>query len=172
GRDTVVRQAWPVVDPARMDDAAEAELAMLQRIVTEVRRFRADQGLKPGQRVEARFQGLASTVVAGHEPLIRSLVRLDEPSPGFVATATLTLAGGVRVELDTRATIDVAAERTRLSKDRAAAERDVTLCRAKLDDPSFVDRAPAPVVSKTRDRLAEAEADLVRITAALAALAS
>ena len=104
-----------------IDDAAEAELAALQRVVTEVRRFRSDQGLKPGQRVAARLDGLAGAGIAAHEPLIRSLVRLDEPADGFAATATLAVAGGVTVALDTRGTIDVAAERARLAKDRAAA---------------------------------------------------
>ena len=51
GEQTVVRAAWPTVDPAYVDDGAEAELASLQRVVTEVRRFRSDQGLRPGQRV-------------------------------------------------------------------------------------------------------------------------
>ena len=64
------------------------------------------------------------------------------------------MAGGVGVELDTRGTIDVAAERARLDKDRAAAEKEVAQCRAKLDNPAFTDKAPDDVVAKIRDRLA------------------
>ena len=54
------RHAPPGRRPTRrcVDDAAEAELAALQRVVTEVRRFRSDQGLQPGQRVAARLDGL------------------------------------------------------------------------------------------------------------------
>src|SRR5690606_32292170 len=76
GGESVVIAPWPVAEPARLDEAAEAEVAALQRVVTEVRRFRADQGLRPSQRVSARLTGLADTGLAGHEPLIRSLVRL------------------------------------------------------------------------------------------------
>jgi valyl-tRNA synthetase len=168
GAQTVVRMPWPASDKSYVDDRAEAQLAALQLVVTEVRRFRSDQGLKPGQRVATRLGGLGE--LAEHEPLIRSLVRLDEPGESFAATATLSVAGGFEVELDTRGAIDVAAERARLEKDRAAAEKEAASCRAKLGNPAFTDKAPSNVVAKISERLAAAETDLARIAAALNAL--
>jgi valyl-tRNA synthetase len=97
---------------------------------------------------------------------------LDEAGDGFAASATLAVAGGVKVALDTRGTIDVAAERARLDKDRAAAEKEAAQCRAKLGNEAFVGKAPDAVVQKIKDRLTTAEADLVRIAAALEALPS
>jgi valyl-tRNA synthetase len=170
GADTMVRGPWPVADESYLDDGAETQLAALQLVVTEVRRFRSDQGLRPGQRVGTRLRGLDRTGLDPYEPLIRSLARLDEPADGFVATATLSVAGGVAVELDTRGTIDVAAERSRLVKDRDAAEKEAAQCRAKLDNPAFTDKAPDQVVAKIRERLVAAEAELNRIAAALTAL--
>jgi valyl-tRNA synthetase len=170
GADTVTTAAWPAVDPARIDDAAEEELVALQKVVTEVRRFRSDQGLRPGQRVSAALTGLGNVGIDVHETLIRSLARLERPGPEFTATATLAVTGGITVDLDTRGTIDVAAERARLLKDRAAAEKEAAQCRGKLDNAAFVGKAPEPVVAKIKDRLATAEADLARIAAALTAL--
>ncbi|BCB79410.1 valine--tRNA ligase [Phytohabitans flavus] len=170
GGETVVTAAWPVAVPALVDDAAEAELATLQRVVTEIRRFRSDQGLKPAQRVVARLDGLAAAGIGGHEPLIRSLARLDEAGEDFTATAQLAVTGEVSVTLDTRGAIDVAAERARLEKDRAAALKEAEQTRAKLDNPAFVGKAPEPVVQKIKERLAAAEADLARIATALEAL--
>ncbi len=170
GGDTVVRATWPTANDSYLDDGAEVELAALQSVVTEVRRFRSDQGLRPGQRVAARLDGLAEAGLGAHEPLIRSLVRLDEPAAGFQATATLAVAGGVRVDLDTRATIDVAAERARLEKDLAGFEREAKQCRAKLANAAFTGKAPADVVAKIRERLAASDADIARIRAALDAL--
>ncbi|MEO3769772.1 valine--tRNA ligase [Micromonospora sp. B9E7] len=172
GGETVQTVAWPVADRALVDDAAEAELASVQRVVTEIRRFRSDQGLRPTQRVAARLDGLTGAGIAAHEPLIRSLVRLDPAGDDFQASATLAMPGAVGVALDTRGSIDLAAERARLTKDRAAAEKEVTQARAKLDNPAFIGKAPEPVVAKIRDRLATAEADLVRINAALETLSS
>ncbi|MER7418767.1 valine--tRNA ligase [Micromonospora peucetia] len=172
GGETVMTAAWPAADRTGVDDAAEAEVGTVQRVVTEIRRFRSDQGLRPTQRVAARLDGLAAAGIVAHEPLIRSLVRLDPAGDGFQASATLAMPGEVSVALDTRGSIDVAAERARLTKDRAAAEKEAAQARAKLDNPAFVGKAPEPVVAKIRDRLAVAEADLVRIDAALEALPS
>ena len=170
GGESVVIADWPTVDKSYVDPLAESEIALLQRVVTEVRRFRSDQGLKPGQRVAARLDGLATAGIDAHEPLIRSLARLDAADEGSSATATLAVSGGVRVGLDTRGAIDVAAERARLDKDRVAVEKEAAQCRAKLGNPAFVDKAPEAVVAKIRNRLAAAEADLARIDAALDAL--
>jgi valyl-tRNA synthetase len=62
------------------------------------------------------------------------------------------------------------ARATRLEKDRAAADKEVVQCRAKLDNDAFVGKAPEQVVAKIKDRLARAETDLARIAAALKAL--
>ncbi|MFU8874765.1 valine--tRNA ligase [Micromonospora sp. SL4-19] len=172
GGESVMTAAWPASDRTLVDDAAEGEVGTLQRVVTEIRRFRSDQGLRPTQRVTARLDGLGPAGIGAHEPLIRSLVRLDAPGDDFQASATLAMPGEVSVALDTRGSIDVAAERARLSKDRAAAEKEAAQARAKLDNPAFVGKAPEHVVAKIRERLAVAETDLVRIDAALEALPS
>jgi len=166
GAESVVVALWPVADPSRADAAATAEVETIQAVVTEVRRFRSEQGVRPTQRVPARVGGATPST----EPAIRALLRLDPPTDGFAATASLTTAAGVTVELDLSGTIDVAAERARLTKDRVAAEKERALNTGKLGNESFTAKAPEAVVAKVRERLAAAEAELARIDAALAAL--
>src|SRR5262249_3399482 len=64
GGESVVVASWPSAEPAARDVAAETEIASLQRLVTEVRRFRSDQGLKPGQRVTAELDFAGSPLGA------------------------------------------------------------------------------------------------------------
>ncbi|WP_395107184.1 valine--tRNA ligase [Actinomadura sp. SCN-SB] len=170
GRETVVTAAWPVADAARHDVDAEAEVESLRRLITEIRRFRSDQGLKPGQRVAAVLEFGASPLAA-HEEGIRTLLRLNQPGEGFSATASLPVEG-VTVRLDTAGAIDVAAERRRLEKDLAAARKDADQARSKLANEAFLAKAPEAVVAKNRDRLVQAEADIERLEAQLAALPS
>ena len=151
------------------DAAAEAEIGSLMRLVTEVRRFRSDQGLRPGQQVPAVLAGIEGTRLAPHEGSIRSLLRLTAPGDSFTATASV-LAEGITVELDTAAGIDVAAERRRLDKDLAAARKEADQAGRKLGNESFLAKAPADVVAKTRERLEAAHADIERISGRLAAL--
>jgi valyl-tRNA synthetase len=167
GEDSVVVADWPAFSYA--DRAAEAEISSLMRLVTEVRRFRSDQGLRPGQRVAARLVGIEATPLAGHEERIRSLLRLTAPADGFAASASLA-AEDIAVELDVTGTVDVAAERRRLEKDLAAARGEAEQAERKLDNADFTAKAPAAVVDKTRARLAAARSDVARLEQRLAAL--
>ncbi|ACU76119.1 valyl-tRNA synthetase [Catenulispora acidiphila DSM 44928] len=170
GRESVVIAEWPAADLARTDKAAEAVIEAVQEVVTEVRRFRTDQGVKDAQRVVARLT-LTDPKLAGQEPAIRLLNRLTAPEDGFSATATLA-ATGAKVELDTSGTIDVAAERKRLDKGLAAARKEVEQANAKLGNADFLAKAPDAVVDKIRKRLADAESDIARLGAQLDALPS
>ena len=167
GGESVVIASWPTPDPSRSDVVAEAGIDQVRAVVTEVRRFRSEQGLKPGQRVPAVLTGLS----ADREAMVRALLRLGAAGAGFTPTATLTTAGGeVQVELDTSATIDVPAERARLGKDRQAALKEQEQAGKKLGNEAFMAKAPERVVAGIRARSAAAEAELVRIDGALAAL--
>lgn len=149
--------SWPSFSFA--DPDAEAEIASVMRLVTEIRRFRSDQGLKPGQRVPARLSG---PLLNRQEQGIRSLLRLTPPAGTFAASASLE-AEGVTVELDLAGVIDVAAERRRMEKDLAAAKAEADQTERKLANPSFTEKAPADVVTKTRQRLETARADITRL---------
>jgi valyl-tRNA synthetase len=175
GGDSIVVAPWPAGDTGggdqapRRDPAAEAEIEALMRLVTQVRRFRSDQGLRPSQPVPAVLAGIDATPLAGHEASIRSLLRLTGPGDRFAPTATVA-AEGITVRLDTAAAIDVAAERRRLEKDLAAARADLAQTERKLANASFVERAPEAVVARSRERLAAAQADIARLEERLGTL--
>jgi len=166
-RESLVVADWPK-DSGFRDQGAEREIETLQQVITEVRRFRSDQGLQPGQRVPARLT-LSGTALAPHEPAIRQLLRLQPEGEAFTATATLPVAGA-EVALDLSGTIDVAAERKRLAKDLAAAEKEKAQATGKLGNEAFLGKAPEQVVEKIRARLAKAEEDVVRIQGQLSRL--
>jgi valyl-tRNA synthetase len=165
--ESVVIAAWPAPDDKRIDKRAEADVQMIQSVVTEVRRFRSDQGVKPSARVPALITGLDAPA----EQAVRTLLRLTEPGDEFAATASLTTASQVDVQLDLSGTIDLVAERSRYEKDLAAAEKERGVNEGKLGNAAFIGKAPDDVVAKVRDRLTAAQADIVRIEAALDRLA-
>ncbi|CAM2829523.1 valine--tRNA ligase [Saccharomonospora xinjiangensis] len=177
GGESLVVAEWPAGEKwiRQPDPGADARIADVQKLVTEVRRFRSDQGLKPGQRVATRLSGDGFAVIAGHEEAVRALARLTAPGDGFSATASLevALSGGMAtVEVDTSGAIDVAAERKRLEKDLAVASKELKQTEGKLGNQSFLDKAPADVVEKIRARRDIAAADIERITARLEQLGS
>src|SRR4029077_9698951 len=140
GEDSVMVSAWPTFVFA--DRAAEAEISSMMRLVTEIRRFRSDQGLRPGQRVAARLAGIEATPLAGHEAQIRSLLRLDPAAEGFTASASIELEG-ITAELDVAGVIDVAAERRRMEKDLAAARAEAEQAGRQLANAAVTAQATA-----------------------------
>ncbi|HBF79317.1 MAG TPA: valine--tRNA ligase, partial [Streptomyces sp.] len=167
GGESLVIADWPK-DSGFRDTAAESEIENLQQAITEVRRFRSDQGLQPGQKVPARMD-LSGTKLVAHEAAIRQLLRLQPEGEAFQVTATLPIAGAT-VALDLSGTIDVTAERKRLTKDLGAAEKEIAQANAKLSNEAFLAKAPDNVVDKIRGRLSKAETDVTRLTAQLDSL--
>jgi valyl-tRNA synthetase len=163
----------PMLSPQYLDADTESTLAELQAIVTEVRRFRAEQGLRPAQRVPAVIEGLAATPLVAFEEQIRTLARLQPASDSFVETAGVVVGNGdrtIRVGLDMSGTIDIGKERARLTKALDVAINEVALAEAKLANPEFTRKAPVAVIDKMQARLDGARADVVRLRSQLDAL--
>jgi valyl-tRNA synthetase len=172
GGESVVIAEWPTAEGTAPDTVAAARIEGLQKLITEIRRFRSDQGVKPGRRVTARLSGVDEAGLSAHHASVTSLARLTG-SDDFTASASLEVAlpsGTIVVELDLSGAVDVEAERKRLAKDLAAAQRELAQCEAKLGNPKFTEKAPADVVDKIKVRRDAATADIDRISARIAAL--
>ncbi len=173
GGESLVVAQWPSSDTTAADGAAAQHIDDLQRLITEVRRFRSDQGLRPGQRVAAEIDGLDAAGLAQSRPYLDSLARLESAGTDFAATATIDVrlsAATVTVRIDTSGTVDVEAERKRLAKDLASAEKELASTTAKLGNDQFLAKAPDHVVAKIRDRQRVATEEVERLGAALATL--
>ena len=163
--ESVVIAKWPKAEPTHVDKKSEALVAALQEIITDVRRFRNDQGVKPSQKIPGRF--VTSNEIAQYASAMSFVLKLE---PGdFTPSASLEIAG-VKVEMDLTGSIDVVAERARLEKDLAAAQKDQKTAEVKLGNEGFMAKAPADVLVEIKERLAKTTSEIERITAAIAAL--
>ena len=173
GEESVVVAAWPTASGIALDSTAAQRIADMQKLVTEVRRFRSDQGLADRQKVPARLSAVTEADLASQVPAVTALAWLTDAGDGFTPSASIEvrLSGGtVLVEVDTSGTVDVAAERRRLEKDLAAAQKEMAGTTAKLGNEAFLGKAPEDVVAKIRERQRVAGEEVDRITARLAAL--
>jgi len=170
GGESVVVAEWPEASGGVADAVAAHRMADAQKLITEVRRFRADQGVRPSQKVTARLSAMEAANLATMTEQVYALARLQRPDGEFAATASLEVrlsAATVRVELDTSGSVDVAAERRRLEKDKAMNEKELAGTTAKLASAAFVGKAPAEVVAKIAARQETARAEVARISARL-----
>jgi valyl-tRNA synthetase len=165
GGETLVTATWPVADAAHINKKSEALVGELQKIITEVRRFRNDQGVKPSQKIPGRI--IAPADVTAYSGAMAFLLKLELTE--FTPSASVEI-GAMKVELDLSGTVDVVAERARLEKDLATAQKDMKTAEVKLSNEGFMAKAPANVVTEIKERMAATSADIERITAQLAAL--
>jgi valyl-tRNA synthetase len=101
----------------------------------------------------------------GRVESVRSLAA-DEEAP---ASAT-ALLGNMRLLVPMAGLIDIDAEKARLGKQRERVDADLGRIGGKLDNPNFVNNAPADVVTKTRQQLAELELQISQLDEQLARL--
>jgi valyl-tRNA synthetase len=165
GGETLVTATWPKVDLTHINKESESLVGELQKIITEVRRFRNDQGVKPSQKIPGRF--IAPADVTAYASAMAFLLKLELTE--FTPSASVEI-GAMKVELDLSGTVDVVAERARLEKDLFTAQKDMKTAEVKLSNEGFMAKAPADVVIEIKERMAATSADIVRITAQLAAL--
>jgi len=176
GEESLVIADWPTKLGNGVDSVATQRITDMQKLVTEVRRFRSDQGLADRQKVPARLTGVADSDLSGQVGAVTSLAWLTAPGTDFRPSASLEVRLGskmnrtVVVELDTSSTIDVAAERRRLEKDLAAAQKELASAAAKLANADFLAKAPENIVGKIRDRQRVAQEESDRINARLVGL--
>ncbi len=165
GGESLVISNWPLSEKSHIDKKSEKLVSELQAIITEVRRFRNDQGIKTTQKVPGRF--IASSDIAAYAPAMSFVLKLENKD--FTPSASFDI-GTVKVELDLTGTIDIGAERARLTKDLATAQKDLQTAQVKLSNEGFMAKAPENVVVEIKERLVTTSADIERITAQLAAL--
>jgi valyl-tRNA synthetase len=165
GGETLVTNTWPLADASHLDSKSATLVGELQKVITEVRRFRNDQGVKPSQKIPGRF--IAPSDVAEYSSAMAFLLRLELKD--FTPSASVEI-GSIKVELDLSGTVDVVAERARLEKDLVTAQKDMKTAEVKLGNEGFMAKAPANVVAEIKERMAATSADIERITAQLAAL--
>jgi valyl-tRNA synthetase len=165
GGESLVVAQWPTANAAHVDKKAEALVSQLQEIITEVRRFRNDQGIKTSLKIPGRI--VATGDIAKYASAVAFVVRMEL---GEITPSAKCEAAGVTIEFDLTGSIDVVAERARLEKDLATAIKDKQTAEVKLNNQGFMAKAPENVLVEIRERLAKTTADIERITAALAAL--
>jgi valyl-tRNA synthetase len=154
--------SWP--EPGPRDEEAEAETGAVIAAVRAIRNARAEYGVEPGRRIEARVStGVHQATFAAQRSLLVSLARLDdarlalEASLSRPANALALVLPGVEVYLPLAGMIDVERERARLSKELTEAEAQIERTRSLLARPGFADKAPAEVVEREREKLANLE---------------
>jgi len=172
--ETIMHQPWPQVDAAWQDRDAEAEMDWVMQFVLGVRRIKGEMNIAPGKPVPILLANAGEQDrqrLARHRLYLDALARPEsievlEAGSGEPESA-IALVGEMKILIPLAGLIDKEAEIARLEKEIGKLEADIARVRKKLENPNFVDKAPAAVVQKERDRLDKSQGALEQLTTQL-----
>jgi valyl-tRNA synthetase len=170
----LIHAAWPQANPAWRDERMEQHMAFLQDVIRGIRDVRSRYTIPPQARVTARIPAEGETAAALHAGtrLLQTMAGLEALEIGAdiqrSPDAATVVVGALEVYIP--GVIDPEKERPRLAKQQEVLQKRIDGSRRKLGNEKFLSKASPEVVQKERDRLAEGEAEMENVAAALAAL--
>ncbi|WP_375507396.1 valine--tRNA ligase [uncultured Caballeronia sp.] len=172
---SIMIQRYPQAQPSKIDESSEQWAAELKGVIDACRNLRGEMNLSPAVKVPLLATG-DEAQLKSFAPYVQALARLSEVKIITDENALDAEASGAPVaivgsnKLVLKVEIDVAAERERLTKEVDRLTQEIGKARVKLENESFVARAPAAVVEQERKRLAEFESTADKLKAQLSRL--
>jgi valyl-tRNA synthetase len=170
---------WPQGNEARLDEKAEADMALLMDLIRQVRNARAEFEVTPGKPIPAIVAGGAKLpMLQAQRGLLTFLAKVDDAKLTLTETleekpkkaVALVAAEGVEVYLPLAGLVDLDQEMARLQKAIAEAAEEIRRAEVMLANEGFLTKAPERVVQQQRDRLAEQQERRERLETRLRAL--
>ncbi|OYX41538.1 MAG: hypothetical protein B7Z02_15305 [Rhodobacterales bacterium 32-67-9] len=167
----LVHADWPDYGAELIDAKADREMNWVIALISEIRSARAEMHVPAGLKlpiVMTAMDEAGRAAWAANEPMIARLARLDGMTEGQAPKGAITVAvegGSFAIPLE--GVIDIAEEKSRLSKTLEKLEKDMNGLKGRLSNPKFVESAPEEIVEETREKLTLAEEEASRFRAAL-----
>lgn len=168
---------WPVAQSWMQNEGALRKMSIVMDTIRAVRNIRAELNVAPSKPIEMvvvpQDDDAQALLVSVRPYLIRfcqlSNLEINQfhapPSRSMSAVVT-----GANLYLPLAGLVDLAAERTRLEKEKKRLEGEVERAEKKLANPQFTDKAPVEVVAAEREKLEDYKAKLRAVEARLASV--
>ncbi len=160
--DTIMLQAYPVADQSQIDNDAIAETNWIMSFILGVRRIRGEMNIAPGKPLPVLLQNGSETdrqSLAANLVYLQKLGRLESitwlNSDEVTPESAIALVGEMNILIPMAGLIDKEAELARLDKEIQKIHNDLPRVEGKLNNPSFVDKAPPEVIAKEQAKLAD-----------------
>lgn len=167
---TIMLQPYPVCQEQLIDTVANADIAWLKDVIIGIRNIRGEMNIAPGKELAVFLKDgdkEDKSRLEQNEVFLKKLAKLSDArwlAEGEEAPVCATaLVGKLEILVPMADLIDKDAELARLSKETEKIEKDLARIQGKLSNPAFVDKAPAAVVEKEREKVAAQQQALEKL---------
>ena len=157
---TIMLQAFPEANATAVDLAAEGDIQWIKAIVTGTRNIRGEMDISFARPIPVLFANGSDADKArleAHRPLLTFLIKPERlewlAATDEVPVSATQLVGDMQLLVPMNGLIDKDAEITRLDKEIDKKRAEIGRAEGKINNPSFVDKAPAEVVQKEKDKV-------------------
>lgn len=173
----LIHAAWPTDETVNGADKNEIDRAI--DIISAIRSLRSAMNLPAGAKLHAFVKDAAAetlSVVERQKALICKLARLEEldalGNREVTKDMVQTVSREAAILIPLKGVVDFEAERARLQKELETLNKNLEGYSRKLNNESFVAKAPAAVVAEEKRRQAEAQENKSKVEEALARIAN
>jgi valyl-tRNA synthetase len=179
--ESIVVSDFPSADSdegqARSDREAQEQMQILIALITKVRNIRSEMNIPSNKRIRlhlATAEPVSLQIIEQNRNHIERLARVEaivlSEAPARVDSAARDVVAGIEIAVPLEGIIDAEKERERLSKELIRKEAEAQGLASRLNNPSFVERAPEEVVFQSRNRLDELISEIEKLRATLKSL--
>jgi len=168
--ETIMLAEYPIADESKIDEQALADIEWVKGVVVGIRNIRGEMNISPAKNLPLYFANGSSEDqrrLEGNRQFLLKLASLEAITwlnPGDEAPMSATaLVGDMEILVPMAGLIDKDAETARLNKEIEKLEKEVSRTQGKLNNEKFIGKAPAEVVQKEKDKLADYEAALAKL---------
>ncbi len=159
---TIMQAPYPTPSDARSFPEDAADMERIMAVISGIRNVRGEMEVPPSKQIAVILSCSSEAtrrLLKHNESAIISLARVSDLAIGLdiekPEDASIQVAGDVQIFVPLKGLVDVAAEEERLLKEIGKIEKEIEMFSKKLESPAFVDRAPAEIVAKERQKLAD-----------------
>jgi len=164
---TIMLQPYPDSDANAINADAEIQVQWAMDFILGIRRIRGEMNIAPGKPLNVLLQNGSVTDQANLQELESYLLKLGRLESitwlnegDSAPESAIALVGDMKILIPMAGLIDKDAELARLEKEIQRIEKELPRIEGKLGNAAFVDKAPADVIAKEREKLAALQSSL------------
>jgi valyl-tRNA synthetase len=159
--DTIMLQPYPTCDATKIDEGAISTTQWIMDFILGIRRIRGEMNIAPGKLLPVLIQNASPDdldFLKSSEDYLLKLGRVESMTllgeEDAAPESAMSLIGEMKILIPIAGLIDKDAEIARLEKEIQKIVKDLPRVEGKLNNPQYIEKAPAAVIDKEKAKLA------------------